>query len=345
MAETYNPITSSLINDEGEPAEDEEFVEDGEYDEDEMHRNVATSRDSMRSVKSYLSNKTEEEIQDIKSRYSHMSVLSVHEIANSAGMTLFLLINTMIGSGILNQPYVFMKSGLIGGLVGFVLAGLGTWAGLLLLTKAGISCNILEYSGLAKFAFGVYGEYSIDLSIILLTFGAQLGYILIVGETSADLLGEWGCDHVMCEQQQITILAVAIFMTPICLFRHFGHLAFLALFSILAIVLCVGLVVVGGPMQHVGNKQHQIKALNAMGAVTSVGSIVFSLSCSAANFQAFISTKLEHQNLRSWSGITGGAVFLGAVMCVIMGIAGYMSFGDDTDGEILSEYLAIIVPS
>jgi amino acid permease len=74
-----------------------------------------------------------------------------------------------------------------------------------------------------------------------------------------------------------------------------------------------------------------------MGTITSIGSIVFSLSCSAANFQAFISTKLEHQNMRSWSWITGGAVLLGALMCVMMGIGGYLSFGDDTDGEILSK--------
>jgi amino acid permease len=228
----------------------------------------------------------------------------------------FILIHLQIGSGILNQPFVFMKSGVIGGLVGFVLAGLGTWAGLLLLTKAGLASNVLEYSGLAKHAFGIKGEWCIDISIILLTFGAQLGYIIVVGQTSADLLAEWGCDHVMCKQQQVTILAVAFFMTPTCMLRHFGHLAFLALFSVLAIVLCVGLVVVGGPLQQVGNKESQIEALNAMGTITSIGSIVFSLSCSAANFQAFISTKLEHQNMRSWSWITGGAVLLGALMCV-----------------------------
>lgn len=306
---------------------DDEDVDDENIDDADI-----TNRDS------YFSNKTEEEVEDIKSRYSHMSVLSVHEISNSAGLSMFLLLNTMIGSGILNQPYVFMKSGIVGGLVGFVIASLGTWGGLLLLTEAGLSTGILEYSGLAKFAFGHTGELVVDISIIMMTMGAQLGYILIVGQTSADLLSEWGCSHVMCEQRQITIITVAAFMAPICLFRHFGHLAQLALFSILAIVLCVGLVVIGGPLQHAGGKGGDIEAFNAMGSLISVGSIVFSLSCTPANFQAYISTKRSHQNLRSWSWITGGAVLMGAILCVIMGVAGYISFGSETDSEILNNF-------
>lgn len=39
---------------------------------------------------------------------------------NSANLTTFLLLNTMIGSGILNQPYVFKMSGIWGGIAGYV---------------------------------------------------------------------------------------------------------------------------------------------------------------------------------------------------------------------------------
>lgn len=34
---------------------------------------------------------------------------------NSAALSTFLLLNSMIGSGILNQPYVFAESGILGG--------------------------------------------------------------------------------------------------------------------------------------------------------------------------------------------------------------------------------------
>jgi hypothetical protein len=41
---------------------------------------------------------------------------------NSEALTVFLLLNTMIGTGILNQPYVFRESGVLGGLLGFILS-------------------------------------------------------------------------------------------------------------------------------------------------------------------------------------------------------------------------------
>lgn len=36
---------------------------------------------------------------------------------NSAALSTFLLLNSMIGSGILNQPYVFASSGILGGVM------------------------------------------------------------------------------------------------------------------------------------------------------------------------------------------------------------------------------------
>lgn len=56
---------------------------------------------------------------EIHSRLEHSSAFEkrFHEFKNpnnSKYLTTFLLLNTMIGSGILNQPYVFYASGFIG---------------------------------------------------------------------------------------------------------------------------------------------------------------------------------------------------------------------------------------
>lgn len=85
---------------------------------------------------------------------------------NSASLTIFLLINSMIGSGILNQPYVFMKSGLLGALFGYMIVILGTWSGLFLLTEAGIISNNFDFSSLARESLGVEGEQLVDGSIM-----------------------------------------------------------------------------------------------------------------------------------------------------------------------------------
>ena len=65
---------------------------------------------------------------------SHYKVEDVLEAAseipqNSPRMVFFLLVNTMIGSGILNQPEVFAKAGMIGGLFMMVVVAYITWYG------------------------------------------------------------------------------------------------------------------------------------------------------------------------------------------------------------------------
>lgn len=273
------------------------------------------------------------------SRLSYGSSFSALHPSNSAPLTTFLLLNTMIGSGILNQPFVFKQAGIIGGLVGFLITTIATWTGLLCLTAAGIQENVLEYSGLAKRAFNKNGELMVDTAIIVLTFGSQLGYILVVGTLLSDLLGSWGCESVVCNEMFTTIIAVSVFVTPVCMYRHFGHLAFLSLFSIATIVAVLLLVFIAGPAKHViDNRSSNYRLFNLSGMLSSTGSIVFSMECCSANFQAFISTERKSRNMPTWRIVTGTAVFAGAIMCASMGLVGYLSFGSDTEGEILDNF-------
>jgi sodium-coupled neutral amino acid transporter 11 len=281
-----------------------------------------------------------EERSERLSRLSYGSSFSALHPANSAVLTTFLLLNTMIGSGILNQPYVFKQSGILGGLLGFFITTIATWTGLLCLTAAGVKENVLEYSGLAKKAFPEFGELMVDIAIIVLTFGSQLGYILVVGTLLSDLLGSWGCNSVVCNEMFTTIISVSVFVTPVCMYRHYGHLAILSLFSIAAIVAVLLLVFIAGPIKH--SMDHSgasnYRTFNLAGTLASCGSIIFSMECCSANFQAFVSTERKSRNLTTWRGVTGVAVFVGAIMCASMGLVGYLSFGSDTEGEILDNF-------
>jgi amino acid permease len=218
-----------------------------------------------------------------------------------------------------------------------IINRLSSWYGLLLLTEAGVECNVLEYGGLAFSAFGRNGERICDIAIIILSFGAQLSYILIVGQTISNLLNSWGCHDWLCLESTDAIIAVTCFVTPICMFRHFGHLAWLSIFSIFTIVTIIFLTLIGGPLEYQPNKGN-IKYFNINGFLSSFGSIIFALSCASANFQAYISTEKKSQNYNKWKYITGFATFGGALMCFIMGLSGYLSFRNCTGNNILDNF-------
>lgn len=113
----------------------------------------------------------------------HSAIFSSDLPVNSAKLTTFLLINTMIGTGILNQPYVFLESGLLGGIFGFVIASVLTWFGSIILHETGVKVDVYDYSDLAKHVYGKYGTAALDWSIILGGFGSMIAYIVVVGET------------------------------------------------------------------------------------------------------------------------------------------------------------------
>jgi len=89
----------------------------------------------------------------------------------------------------------------------------------------------------------------------------------------------------------------------------------------LAIVLCIALVVIGGPVSTKNDEKADLVVFDVFGMLGSAGSIVFALSCASNNLQAFIATEKKSQNTATWSWVTGGAVILGAIMCVVMGIS------------------------
>lgn len=186
---------------------------------------------------------------------------------NSKAFIAFLLLNTMIGSGILNQPEVFLKSGILGALFIFAVAGTFIWLGLSCLITCGQEFNKMDYSDLSAYAFGTIGEKIVDVLIVLNNFGALLSYLIVVGGTATELFFAWGCDSEGCNVYYSTSLATVFILMPVCSLRYFGHLTYISVFSVLSIAAVLFLVLIGGPI--VGEGGHPL-AFNGSGELNRV---------------------------------------------------------------------------
>lgn len=83
-------------------------------------------------------------------------------VNNTPSATVVLLLNNMIGSGILVQAYVFKESGILVVTLEYVIVGIMTYVGIDLLIESADHEQILDYSELAKKALGVYGALAVD---------------------------------------------------------------------------------------------------------------------------------------------------------------------------------------
>lgn len=236
-------------------------------------------------------------------------------VQNSGVLTVFLLLNTMIGSGILNQPQVFMEAGVVSAVVMLIIAAIFTWLGLAALVDTGVAHNIYDFSSLAKFAFGRWGEIVVDVCIAFGNFGALLSYIIVIGSTCTDLLDSWGCPISGCSEYLMTTLLIAIFVTPVCLKRVFGELAIYSVVSMISIGSIVALTVIGGPIVGSGGSVALVKSA---GLLSQLGSIIFALSCSFATFHTYIS--LKDASALKWRQLSACAMVLGVIMLFVIGI-------------------------
>lgn len=113
------------------------------------------------------------------------TTLEKGEVGNSELMTSFLMLNAMIGSGILNQPQVFQASGIGAALILFTVAAGFIWLSLVVLIECGIARGKFDYSELSKAIFGDMGETLVDVAIVLGNFGALISYLDVIGTRSS----------------------------------------------------------------------------------------------------------------------------------------------------------------
>ena len=166
-------------------------------------------------------------------------------IHNSYWSSVIILLNSMIGSGILLQAYVFKTAGIGVALFLYVVFGTLTVFSVEVLLRAAHTVKVYDYADIAAEAFGACGNVLVDVSIVLMTGGALLSYILIIGSLLQTIVAPYaGAGSVYASAAFLTAVPVAVVVLPMCLVRHLGHLAAASYLSILAIVSVVALVLV-----------------------------------------------------------------------------------------------------
>lgn len=293
----------------------------------------------------------ESELEERNTRYasrldSACSVLSTYatvEPVNSKYISGFMLLNYMIGSGILNQAYVVMKcqytevvldfctlclivhcfliGGIFGAISGYIIVAYMTWTGVMFLTDCAFAIDKYDYSAIAMHVFGKKGEKFIDFSIFIATFGGLISYILVIGSTVDELLLNWGCHNdFFCNPDTVTILAVSLFVAPLCLYKTFAHLGVISVFSVATIWSVLLLVVFAGPMYAVrGGSENKLELFSASGSFASLGSMIGALGICPGNMPAFNTTEEKSRNPKTWSWVSGSVVIIGAAMLAVMG--------------------------
>ena len=255
-------------------------------------------------------------------------------VKNSDLSTVFLLLNYMIGSGIVVQAYVFSQSGIIVCIFEYIIISIMNYTGVNLLVRCAEETKVFDYSNLAETILGPWGSILVDVSIVVGAAGSLLSYILIIGSVLTEVVmkcSEWYCNVIF-----LTIIPVTLFTVPLCLLRNFGHLAVASYISITVISASVLLVIIGGPIVNENNRDHNYRMGSFIGAIKTIGDIVFALGYITATFHTYNSMK--NRTIKNFNQVSLNTIIIGAIMCFFTGLIGYISFGSNTKSNIIENF-------
>jgi hypothetical protein len=95
----------------------------------------------------------------------------------------FNLINCILGSGVIVLPYALSRCGLLLGVGVLVAVAALTSESCVLIVACGESVGHRSFHALCRVALGKSGEFFCSLLMMLLTLGALVSYLVIVGDT------------------------------------------------------------------------------------------------------------------------------------------------------------------
>jgi len=228
------------------------------------------------------------------------------------------------------------------GIVMMVVVAILSVYTLRLQVDTGKKVKCVDYEKLVSKCFGIYGYYFISFSILIFDIGACLTYTIILGNSAKDVMEFmfdnefWGSSS----GRQIVIAAIYTCMIlPFCLGKNFEFIEKVSALAIFVVVLMIAVVM----SEYYGTYRHEPDVQitrwitnDYIDILAALGTISFAF---IQHDLAFLVYKtLKNNTLKRYTILAFLGMAIQCVLCVIMAVYGYLSFGADTNDDILTNY-------
>ncbi|KAJ5081568.1 hypothetical protein NUU61_009832 [Penicillium alfredii] len=268
------------------------------------------------------------------------------DVARRGGMrTAFMnMVNIIVGAGIIGQPYAIRQAGLATGLV--LLAGLTVtvdWTIRLIVVNSKLS-GADSVQATMQYCFGKGGLIAISITQWAFAFGAMVAYCVIVGDTIPRILDAlfpslrnisflW----LLTNRQAVIIIFVMGFSYPLSLYRDIAKLATVSTLALASMLIIVVTIITQG-FRVPAESQGEIKSILLInsGFFQAVGVISFAFVCHHSSLMIYGS--LQKPTLDRFATVTHYSTGVSSLLCVVMGVCGFLAFGSKTQGNILNNF-------
>ncbi|KAF2818385.1 hypothetical protein CC86DRAFT_309420 [Ophiobolus disseminans] len=253
------------------------------------------------------------------------------------------LANTILGAGLLAMPSALSKMGIFLGIFVIIWAGMTAGFGLYLQTRCAryLDRGHVSFATLSQLT---YPNLSIifDAAIAIKCFGVAVSYLIIIGDLMPGVVRGFapGAEDVnFLVDRQFWITAFMLIVIPLSFLRRLDSLKYTSIIALFSIAYLVILVVAHYIKGDTIADRGTVRVFHWSGPISALAAfpvIVFAYTCHQ-NMFSILNEIADNSHFRTTTVIfaaIGGACSL----YILTGITGYLSYGDNIQGNIVSMY-------
>ncbi|PWY86214.1 amino acid transporter [Aspergillus heteromorphus CBS 117.55] len=259
-------------------------------------------------------------------------------------MAFMNMANSIIGAGIIGQPYALRQAGMMMGIVLLVVLTVAVdWTIRLIVINSKLS-GADSFQATMQHCFGKSGLIAISVAQWAFAFGGMIAFCIIVGDTIPHVLSalvpslqDMPFLWLLTDRRAIIVLLVLAISYPLSLYRDIAKLAKASALALISMVVIVVAVMTQGfrvPAESRGDVKSLLLVNN--GFFQAVGVISFAFVCHHNSLLIYGS--LKKPTMDRFARVTHYSTGVSLIVCLAMGISGFLFFGSQTQGNVLNNF-------
>ena len=240
------------------------------------------------------------------------------------------LVKTILGAGLLAIPYAFRADGVLLAVFLVLLAAFTAGYGLFILAKCSKTLLNPRHSSFFTLCSITYPNLSLlfDFAMFIQCFGVGLSYLILVGDLFPSLFGG---------SRTLWTLLSGVIIVPLTLLRHLDSLRYTSILGLAALGYITLLIVATYFWgRYPSPKVHWVSVYDSTGVLTTFSIIIFAFTGSMNLFS--IINELKENSMTNIKSIINRSIVISGFFFVVVGLFGYLTFGETTLGNVLLNY-------
>jgi len=271
----------------------------------------------------------------------------VEGVSSSSARCIANLANTIVGSGMLALPHAFSEAGFVLGSIFLCLFATASAFGLHLLSCCALHLGKpCSFRRVTSVALPDTVGWIVDATVALKCFGVATSYLIVVGDSLPDVATGLDPDvSPFWTNRHLWVTVGLAIIAPLCFFESMDKLAFTSMLSLGFVAFLTGMVLLFAldPDMNAcsgdddtpchGEKEMVVMDMDTVRVLTV---FIFGFTCQQNVFA--ITNELKDPTPPRVNSVILRAVGLALTVYILVAVAGYGTFGDSVESDILTNY-------